>query len=370
MEIWILLYKLVLVTYFIMSYIEDKIFIYKNTTIIVLFLLVYISLNIGKAILSDIRIKRIITFVSLILCILCYIFVSTRFIIFVPFNIIEINEGKISIDFLTVAFVGISVLFVKTYMISEFFLFYFCGLIIYQLVTKTQSKISNLTHINDSLRRKNEKLLLSKQNDEEYESQVIYTSKLEERNKIAQEIHDKLGHTISANIMQLEAAKLLFETQPDKSKAMIQSSVDALRSGMESIRSTLRSIKPPKEQIGINKVKLLVDNFSKTSGVNSNFFYEGNIDIIAFAQWKILYDNINEALTNVMKYSKARNVWVKVQVLNKIIKAEVKDDGKGCVKYCKGLGIMGMEERTESINGKVIIDGSDGFSVIILLPIL
>jgi len=52
-----------------------------------------------------------------------------------------------------------------------------------------------------------------------------------------------------------------------------------------------------------------------------------------------------------------------------MIKAEVKDNGKGVEKVKKGLGIRGMEERTAAINGKVIVDGRNGFSVTTLLPI-
>jgi len=58
-----------------------------------------------------------------------------------------------------------------------------------------------------------------------------------------------------------------------------------------------------------------------------------------------------------------------VEVLNTLIKVEVKDDGIGCFRIEKGLGLSGIEERTMNLNGKVIFDGSSGFSVIILLPI-
>jgi signal transduction histidine kinase len=58
-----------------------------------------------------------------------------------------------------------------------------------------------------------------------------------------------------------------------------------------------------------------------------------------------------------------------MKVLNKLIRVEVKDNGSGADKIKKGLGIIGMEERAASIHGKVIIDGTNGFSVTTLLPI-
>ena len=61
-------------------------------------------------------------------------------------------------------------------------------------------------------------------------------------------------------------------------------------------------------------------------------------------------------------------VTVNIQVFNKITKAEIKDNGIGNFNIKKGMGIKGIEERCEKIGGKVIIDGSMGFSVILILP--
>lgn len=70
-----------------------------------------------------------------------------------------------------------------------------------------------------------------------------------------------------------------------------------------------------------------------------------------------------------MKYADATVISIDIHVLNKMVKVQVKDNGKGATLVKKGLGIMGMEERTASVNGKIIVDGTSGFSVTMLLPI-
>jgi signal transduction histidine kinase len=70
-----------------------------------------------------------------------------------------------------------------------------------------------------------------------------------------------------------------------------------------------------------------------------------------------------------MKYGNASAIAVYIEVLNKVDKAEIKDNGIGTSSIVKGLGIRGMEERSGNIGGKIIIDGSNGFSVITLLPL-
>lgn len=119
-------------------------------------------------------------------------------------------------------------------------------------------------------------------------------------------------------------------------------------------------MKPPTEQIGIHRMKLFIEEFAGKHDINIPFVYKGNLDMISPIQWKIIGENVTEALTNAMKYADATVISIDIHVLNKMVKVQVKDNGK--VQYLlKGLGIMGMEERTASVNGKIIVDGTSGF---------
>ena len=154
-----------------------------------------------------------------------------------------------------------------------------------------------------------------------------------------------------------------------KAGEMVMNVTENLKNGMESIRSTLRAIKPAPEQLGINRMKLILEEFALNNGVETDLSYEGRLDAITHMQWRILTDNMREALTNSLKYSSATAVRVKIDVMNKLVKMEVRDNGKGEAAVRKGMGLSGMEERTGSAGGKLIVDGSDGFSVITLLPV-
>jgi len=121
--------------------------------------------------------------------------------------------------------------------------------------------------------------------------------------------------------------------------------------------------------MGINRLKLFVDEFSAKHSLSIPFVYKGNIERITAIQWKVIQENVTEALTNSLKYSHATVISIELHVLNTMIKAEIKDNGKGTEKIKKGMGIIGMEERAASINGTIIVDGTEGFSVRMLLPI-
>ncbi|MEJ9212654.1 sensor histidine kinase, partial [Bacillus smithii] len=221
----------------------------------------------------------------------------------------------------------------------------------------------------DTLRKAVHKLTKSLNENHEFIRQSEYTFKLEERNRISQEIHDKIGHSMTGALIQMEAAKRLIDIDKDKATELLQNAINISKDGIENIRLTLKNIKPPTEQVGIHRLKLFIDEFSAKYDLKTTLTHDENLDIISPIQWKIIHENVTEALTNARKYSDATHVSVDLKVLNKMIRIEVKDNGKGADKIKKGLGILGMEERTASINGKVIVDGTHGFSVTTLLPI-
>jgi signal transduction histidine kinase len=315
------------------------------------------------------RAKKICLSLSLVMIMFFCIYVSPIFILLMPINIYEmIVELKASpLIGIIISLTLISI--VNNEFIKDYILVASLSYIICNLYYNNFYNILKLREENYKLRKRNYELNKSLNKDAEYEMQIRYLSQIEERNKIAQEIHDNIGHTISGSLMQLEAIKFLLDRDLDKSKTLLQSTIDVLREGMESIRLTLRNIKPPSEQIGVNRLKLILHEFEVNSQIQISFFYNGDLNKISYNHWNIINSNVKEALTNILKYSKASQVKIKIQILNKYIKAEIKDNGIGNSSIKKGIGITGMEERCENVNGKLIVDGSEGFSIIMLLPI-
>lgn len=369
MENWIMLNKLIMLIYVSSLLVKESINSPRSTYIGIILLLLYVIINVSKALVSNKRGKLVFLSISLVGLLLCNFFVTPIFFILVPINFYEIFVPKLKPIYILFLLI-VSIFSINfNIIIVEYLVLSLFSLVAYYFILDSENKIKSLIDKNDKLEEKNYSILTNLNNQMEYKNQIIYTSQLQERNKIAQEIHDKLGHSISGSLMQLEAAKLIMDKDSNGSKAIIQNTINVLRDGMESIRFTLKNIKPETEQLGINKLKLLVDEFNNKYKINGSLYYSKDLDRISYMEWKVIYDNVKETLTNIIKYSEASNVKVNVEVLNTLLKVEIKDDGIGCTKITKGLGLSGIEERTMNLNGKVIIDGSNGFSVIILLPI-
>lgn len=195
-----------------------------------------------------------------------------------------------------------------------------------------------------------------------------YAGQLEERSRIAQEIHDGVGHAMTGALIQMEAAKRLLGEDPQRAGGLLQNAIGISKGAIEDIRRTLHRMKPPPEQLGMSRLREAVDAFRASSGMQASVTHAGDLERIGALHWRIVQGNVTEALTNAARYSGASAVHVEVRVLGRYVQAVVSDNGRGQARIVKGLGIAGMEERAASAGGTVVADGSDGFRVTTLLP--
>lgn len=365
MEKFLNLTKLVVLSY--CTY-EAYICKVKNIYEIILFILAYICLNTTIYLVKKSLLEVITLSLSAVIIILVYFNTNSIFILLLPLNIFEISVKLIRNFKIAAVVPGIPVFFINANAKVEYLFIGFLSCTIYVLLKSYSIRKFDLLKENDALRKKVYNTSIKLDKNLEYKKQIKYLSKLEERNKISQEIHDKIGHTIAGSLIQIEAAKLFLNNDTEKSKEILDKVTNILRVSNEEIRLSLKNIKPPLEQMGLNRIKLTLDEFSVNNDIKSNLIYTGLIEKVSHMQWRVIYDNLGEALTNVLKYSKATKVTVKIDVFNKFIKFEIKDNGIGAENIKKSLGIKGMEERCSNLHGKVIVDGSNGFSVINILP--
>lgn len=194
-------------------------------------------------------------------------------------------------------------------------------------------------------------------------------NRLDERNRIAQEIHNKLDHYMTGAFLQMQAAKRIIDPEQKQTLDLLKNAIQISKEGLDQIRTILHKTKPPLQQLGIHRIRFMLEEFSTQHGIKTNFHYPSNLDVITPLQWKVIEENATEALTNVLKHAEATEVSLTITRLNRLIKIEIRDNGKSIKKIKKGIGMMGMEERISAVEGKLIVDGSNGFSVTMIIPI-
>ena len=241
--------------------------------------------------------------------------------------------------------------------------------VIQWILKKSEARIQVLQQSVDEHRIRAEQIRENAMALKEFDVSAKYASQLEERNRIAQKLHDELGHTLSGSTMQLEAIQLILDKDPAKAKEMLAQVTKGLREGTDEIRQILKNIKPESASLNISNIRVLASNAQERAGIKTEVIYDTSIADISQNQWQVITANIREAMTNMMKHSNATRATIQFERLNRLFKVTVKDNGKGCAHVESGLGIAGMEERCAQIGGQLVVDGSHGFSVILLLPI-
>jgi len=367
MENWMIGTRFIILFYCVLRYFRGSM---ENTALVVLFMLLYISAVTTAYLLRKTSLKTLFRMLSVAILAVSSVMATELFLLLMSADIYEIVSAYIDDWKVLPVFAAVpAFLSIDTGVVLEYVLASLMSLLVFLLAQKFIHGIGALKKANEELRDRIDDLSARLSAGTEYEAQLRYLSQIEERNTLAQKIHDEVGHTLAGSIIQLEAVGLIMENDAAKAGEMVRNVTENLKKGMESIRSTLRAIKPASEQLGINRLKLILEEFTLNNRIETDFSYEGRLEVITHMQWSILTDNMREALTNSLKHSSASAVRVKIEVMNKVIKMEVRDNGRGEAAIKKGMGIAGMEERTGAAGGKLIIDGSDGFSVITLLPV-
>ncbi|MCF7616186.1 sensor histidine kinase [Bacillus sonorensis] len=365
MEFWMIIVKLTLLGYIVLNCILEPV---ANLPWIVFYLILYFCINMMISIFQKGSVKKAAAVLSILMSIVSYQHVQPLFILLLPLGVYELLSDSLRNQWVMLAISLIPALFISVSLLPVYGLTVFLNFLIFTILKQHSDRIHALENHIDQTRKDMHKLTKTLHVNKEFIRQSEYTFKLEERNRLSQEIHDKIGHSMTGALIQLEAAKRLLDTDKNKASELLQNAINISKDGIEKIRLTLKNMKPPAEQMGIHRLKLFIDECSALHRIPILFLYKGDLDVITHIQWKIIFENITEALTNTMKYAGATRVSLEIHVLNTLIKTEVKDNGKGQEKIKKGMGIIGMEERAASVNGKVIVDGSNGFSVTTLLP--
>lgn len=193
--------------------------------------------------------------------------------------------------------------------------------------------------------------------------EIAHMTEISERNRIARDIHDNVGHSIAGILFQLQAADKLLAKDQKKAEEILKKSIGSLAEALSLLRDTVYNIKP-NQSLGIAYLKSIIDNFGFCP-INFTFF--GDVGSLSSHQMEILSSILKEALTNAAKYSGATQVDISLDINEKFVRLYIKDNGIGCQYMKEGLGISGMKERVINMGGTLSISPEEGFIIVCLL---
>lgn len=195
--------------------------------------------------------------------------------------------------------------------------------------------------------------------------EIEHMTEIRERNRIAHEIHDNIGHSIAGIIFQIEAARRTVKKDAEKTEEILKLCSGKLSEALELTRNTVHNIRTDK-RTGIDVIEKIIKDF-KFCPVD--FQHSGDFGRVPSLNLNVLEANIMEYLTNASKYSMATNINIRIDITNRNIRLYYKDNGVGCRDIRENLGLTGIRSRVRDIGGTVSIDGKDGFLIVCNLPV-
>lgn len=205
-----------------------------------------------------------------------------------------------------------------------------------------------------------------------YATQAEELAMTQERNRLAREIHDNLGHTLTIVNVQIEAAKVIMDSNPDRALDALNKAQVLAQEGLTRVResvATLRESPVSNRSLGEAIASLVQE--AQSSGIVTEFQIVGELQVLENKVALALYRAAQEGLTNVRRHARASRVDVLLTYQPSEVRLEVRDNGVGAVETNGGFGLLGIRERMQLLGGNMEIStgAGKGFCLKVSVPV-
>lgn len=202
-------------------------------------------------------------------------------------------------------------------------------------------------------------------------SRVEIITTLRERNKIAAEIHDTVGHTLTTVLVELEAAKRLMGRDPDKAKEKLNLAQGQVRKGLNDIRGSVRILEKGEDILDFyNSLDALIQDTEKHSEVVVHKDMDRSITIPEELR-NIIFSALMEGMSNGIRHGRCSEFFFCLKQVDENLRFLLRDNGAGSAVISPGFGLRAMKVRVEDFGGELRADSStgEGFELELTLPL-
>ena len=192
--------------------------------------------------------------------------------------------------------------------------------------------------------------------------QIAHLAKLAERERIARDLHDVLGHTLSVVVLKSELAGKVMDREPQRARIEIREVEQIARKALTEVREAIRGYRSEGLTAEIARARKTLDAAGVTlecCGIKPTQ--------LAPAEETVLSLIVREAVTNIVRHAQASRCRLEFAANGSGTALVVEDDGRGGI-HEEGNGLRGMRERVESMGGKLQIDSGQGTRLLVEIP--
>ncbi|MCE5171877.1 sensor histidine kinase [Paenibacillus profundus] len=191
--------------------------------------------------------------------------------------------------------------------------------------------------------------------------------KLEERQRIARDLHDTLGQKLSLIGLKSDLAGKLISKNPTQAQSEINDVRQTARSALKEVREMVTQMRGTRLEDEMFRIKQIL----KAAEIEFTLEGDQTLSNTSLLNENVLSMCLKEAVTNIVKHSNASSCSIVIEPSHTELSVKVKDNGIGIAGdsvYARGNGLRGMKERLEFVNGSMEIVSNNGTMIVIKVP--
>ena len=253
---------------------------------------------------------------------------------------------------------------------SAFNMILFIGYVLLLVIQRTEENTA-IRRLNGELEQANDKLSVLNEQLKAYAAESERMAETRERNRLAREIHDTLGHALTGITAGADACITMLDISPGMARKQMEQIAATARQGMSEVRRSVNALRPDAlERLQLSEaLSKLCAEMEATSHASIGLHLESRELRLSPDEEDAVYRIIQESITNAIRHGQATKVDITISCEQRRMKICVQDNGMGCTIINPGFGLRHMRERLNLLNGTLEINGKNGFRIEAVIPL-
>ncbi|GAA4556574.1 sensor histidine kinase [Planotetraspora kaengkrachanensis] len=189
---------------------------------------------------------------------------------------------------------------------------------------------------------------------------------VEERNRIARDLHDLVGHSLSVVAVKTELARRLVTAAPERAATELDDIESVVRRALAEVRQAVTNYRQPTLAAEIAGAVSAARSAQIQCTIDIPDTWELPAPVEGLLAW-----TVREGVTNVLRHSGAAHCWISLELAEQVVSVEIRDDGRGPAGGGAGNGITGLSERAAAFGGQIEVGApaEGGFRIRVRVPL-
>lgn len=267
----------------------------------------------------------------------------------VALNMVVMDEGTLTLWVVNLAWLSLTLLLTAIFIVNR-------------KQMRFEQLYDSLANSHDQLEQERTRML-------EYARKVENYAQVEERGRIATELHDDLGHRLIRVKMMTEAVLQLMDHNPLQAKVMLEQIRGQMEESMNNMRYTVRKLQPSEAQNARRyALPRLIEDAGRDLQIAVSFEITGRPLPLYPSVEYVLYRNAQEAITNAVRHGGATAVEIELYFATDTVTMNITNNGMLPQDVTYGMGLQGMQERLAMLGGQLSVSLERGFVISTVVP--